>query len=43
MLRLRRQYAHLPLDTFEPLVRRMFSRVMAERLSGSAYQREFDR
>jgi predicted HD phosphohydrolase len=37
------EYDHLPLDTFAPLVRRLFSRVMERRLSGSAYQREFDR
>jgi len=37
------EYDHLPIETFEPMVRRMFSRVMETRLSGSAYQREFDR
>jgi predicted HD phosphohydrolase len=37
------EYDHLPIETFEPMVRRMFSRVMEKRLSGSAYQREFDR
>jgi len=37
------EYDHLPIETFEPMVRKMFSRVMEKRLSGSAYQREFDR
>jgi predicted HD phosphohydrolase len=37
------EYDHLPIETFEPLVRRIFSRVMEERLSGSADRREFDR
>jgi predicted HD phosphohydrolase len=37
------EYDYLPIETFEPMVRRMFSRVMETRLSGSAYQREFDR
>jgi predicted HD phosphohydrolase len=36
------EYDHLPLETFEPLVRRLFSRVMEERLSGSAYRRDFE-
>ena len=36
------EYDHLPIERFEPMVRRMFSRVMEKRLSGSAYQREFD-
>lgn len=36
------EYDHLPIESFEPMVRRMFSRVMEERLSGSAYRREFD-
>jgi predicted HD phosphohydrolase len=37
------EYDHLALASFEPLVRRTFSRVMEERLSGSAQQREFGR
>jgi len=36
------EYDHLPIESFESMVRRMFSRVMEKRLSGSAYQREFD-
>jgi predicted HD phosphohydrolase len=36
------EYDNLPIETFEPLVRRLFSRVMAERLSGSAYRRDFE-
>ncbi len=36
-------YDHLPIETFEPLVRRLFSRVMEERLRGSAYRGEFER
>jgi len=36
-------FGHDNREEVEPLVRRMFSRVMEERLSGSAYQREFDR